>query len=184
MVKRKYYSAEWEWGCCGGPLAVGDEAELSIIHDPERLQELVEQFGGQDLGLDGIEAHHDDPVQLVRGRVTGLQAVVQDTEWTMTPRDLSGRPEPAQLGNGSFAVFGSYEPWCAEGRTLPGAPRIEEIDVIPDWENYPSLPLAADQTGRKAGQVVIRPELCGYLITLDVQVPGLMPADARSTSGA
>jgi len=164
MTRERYYTADWEWGCCGGPLRVGDQVELEVQCDSEYARNMRSELATVLAEpLTGVETHHDDEVVIRRGRIVALDAVIADTRWTVTPREIPG-PGREDFGDGIFASFGSAEPGQAEGTRIEGTSRLMPITVVPDG--------AAEPEGSGPDCAVIgeqvRPGLDGYVITIEV----------------
>ena len=166
-ARESYFSAEWEWACCGGPLRVGDPAELQVQGDSEYARSMrVELAGVLPEPLAGVETHHEDDddvsVRVRKGRVVELHAVIEDMRWNVTPR---ATPDPpAQLfGKGAYAIAGNTAPGQASGEHIAGTSRILPISVVPDSG---AIPAGAEPDLAEFGEQ-IRPHLAGYVITID-----------------
>ena len=166
-VRERYFSAEWEWACCGGPLHVGDLAELRVRRDSEYARSMrAELAGAMPEPLAGIETHHEDddgdvPIEAREGRVVALHAVIEDMRWTVTPR-MTAEPVARSLGDDRSAAAGQTAPGRASGERVASTSRIVPLSVVPDVGAIPS-----DEAPDPAvfGEQV-RPHLAGYLITI------------------
>lgn len=163
MVER-YYTSAWEWECCGGPLRVGDEAELEVQYDSDSAKSMRTELANElPAPLTGVESHHDDESVVQRGRIVALDAVIADAKWVVTPR-ATPSPRMQPMGDGSFASFGNTAPGQAEGQKMRGTSRLVPVLVLPDEaaepeEAGPDLTVFGEQ---------ISPELTGYVITIEL----------------
>lgn len=163
-MRERYFSAGWEWECCGGPLRIGDDADLRVQYDSEYVRTKSSEFASVlPEPLTGVEVHHDDDTVLRRGRVVALDAVIADTKWVETPRE---RPEPPLrvIGRGVAVGVGGTALGQAAGEFVEGTSRVVPISVVPDADARPEG-AAPDLT--VYGEQV-RPALAGYVITIEV----------------
>lgn len=165
-LRERYFSAEWEWACCGGPLHVGDLAELRVQEDSEYARSVrAELAAAMPEPLTGVETHHDDDgdvrIEVREGRVVALHAVIEDLRWTVRPR-VTPEPVARSLGDGWSAVAGNTAPVQASGERVKSTSRIVPLSVVPDVE---AIPPDADPDLTVFGEQ-IRPHLAGYLITI------------------
>jgi len=164
MTRERYFTANWEWGCCGEPLRVGDQVELEVQYDSEYAQSMRSELASVlSEPLTGVETHHDDEVLTRYGRILALDAVIAQTQWTVTPR-MTPDPPLQDLGGGVFVSFGNAQPGQAEGVHKAGSGQLVPIVVVPDdavepEDSDPDLTVFGVQT---------RPNLMGYVITLEV----------------
>ena len=164
MKLERYYTAEWEWGCCGDPLRIGDIAELDVQYDTEYAQTMRSELSSVlPKPITGVETHHDDETVVRQGRIVALDAVIADMKWTVTPRTT---PDPPlqDLGGGVFVSFGNTKPGEAEGERQTGTSRLKPVSVVPDPDAQPE---GAGPDRTVFGEQ-ISPEISGYLITLEV----------------
>lgn len=139
----------WEWACCGEPFGVGDEVDL-LVGTRTPSPAFVESVGPELAAtIDAIESHHQEtsttPEDRVRGRVLGIQAVVQEhLETRHLRRPGFGAPPDAEmpaegeewpfdgrdLGNG-FMVGSRPSKWMIESVPVPGAVTLAPRDRVP-----------------------------------------------------
>lgn len=163
MIER-YYTADWEWDCCGGLLRVGDDAELEVQYDSDYAKTMRTELAiVLPEPLTGVESHHDDKSVVHRGRIVALDAVITDAKWVVTPR-AARAPRMQPLGDGSFVSFGNTARGQAEGENVKGTSRLVPVSVLPDRAVEPE-DAGPDLTDY--GEQ-ISPELTGYVITVEV----------------
>lgn len=164
MMRERYYTSAWEWECCGGPLRVGDAAELEVQYDSDYAESMRSELANElPEPLTGVESHHDDESVVQHGRIVALDAVIADMKWVVTPRDTP-TPRLQALGDGSFVSFGNTEPGQAEGESVQGTSRLVPVSVLPDEA---AVPEGAGPDLTVFGEQ-ISPELTGYVITIEV----------------
>jgi len=172
MSRERYFAAEWEWACCGGPLRVGDAVTLRVQRGTAHADEMRRRLEGVLPGpLTGVETHHDDGVvenpdeDVVErpGVVVALDAVVGDVRWQVVEREGAG-PRTVDLGDGTSATFGSAAPTQAVGEQVPGTARTVPVAVVPAAGVVP--PGTGPDLARPGVQV--RPSHDGYVITLEL----------------
>ena len=166
-VREAYFSSEWEWACCGGPLRVGELVELRVQEDSEYARSMrVELADVLSATLTGVETHHEDNdeagIQVRNGRVTALHAVIEDMRWSVEPRTTPD-PPARHLGEGMYAIAGNIAPGQASGKSIASTSRILPISVVPDPSAAPG---DAEPDLARFGEQ-IRPHLAGYIITID-----------------
>lgn len=163
-MRERYYTAAWEWECCGTPLHVGDDAELEVQYDSDYARIMRAELASVlPASLTGVETHHDDDMVVRRGRIVALGGVISDTKWAVTPRTTQDPPRRF-MGDGVIVSFGNTAPGEAEGTSVKGTSRLVPVSAVPDVDARP--------TGTEPDLTVfgeqITADLSGYVITLEV----------------
>ncbi|WP_396275198.1 DUF6578 domain-containing protein [Glutamicibacter sp. PS] len=163
-MRERYYTAAWEWGCCGTPLHVGDDVELEVQYDSDYAGIMRAELASVlSASLTGVETRHDDDMVVRRGRIVALDGVISDTKWVVTPRTTQDPPIHS-MGNGAIVSFGNTAPGEAEGTAVEGTSRLVPVAAVPDADAQP----AGTEPDLTVYGEQITAALSGYVITLEV----------------
>ncbi|MBF4567909.1 hypothetical protein ITJ57_03930 [Plantibacter sp. VKM Ac-2880] len=141
MTRRTLWLTRWEWGCCGGPLATGQQATLSVwpVDDGQRTW-LIDEIGA-DLAarIDGVERHHEEepaPERLTGtlSRLSTVSVLSRLIHSERPPLPLGALPAARRLvgppGSGEY-IGVPHSPFVTHHETVPGPPVVQETPRIP-----------------------------------------------------
>ncbi|MEX8031534.1 DUF6578 domain-containing protein [Microbacterium sp. 20-116] len=149
-----------EWECCGDPFAVGDDVDF-VIEGRTLSVEFIRNLGAELAAtVDAFEARHpEDPIDdRVRGRVTGVQIVLQETVDRFSlrrpghgatadaemPAEEELRPLSGRELEGGFFIGTRPSRWIRASEPVPEAIELVPTDTVPGERPESSDPVAED----------------------------------------